>query len=89
MKNKNTTTPQFKSRIPNTGFEETSFHLYSVNKTGKKLKWKHINLFGDLNNLQEYRDTITKEDWFIKKYLPEFKIVKRTITKQTRTEEID
>jgi hypothetical protein len=84
-----TTVPPFKSRIPNSTVEEVSFHLYSVNKTKKKLKWEHIYLLDDLDELQKHRDTITKQVWFKKEYLPEFKIVRRTITKQTQAEEID
>ena len=84
----NNTTPLFNSKIPNSTTSQVSFHLYSVNKTGKKLKWEHIYLLGDLDELQKHRDTITKEDWFKKGYLPEFKIVRRTITKQTQAEEI-
>ena len=83
-----TTVPPFKSRIPNSTVEEVSFHLYSVNKTEKKLKWEHIYLLDDLDELQKHRDTITKQVWFKKEYLPEFKIVRRTITKQIQSEEI-
>jgi hypothetical protein len=83
-----TSTPPFKSKIPNSTVKVLSFHLYSVNKTGKKLKWEHIYLLGDLNELKKHRDMITKESWFKTDYLPEFKIVRRTITKQTQAEEI-